>query len=498
MISFVGMLLFPTLLTGQILDPELYSYDCIEDDNESFVDTTYRGLYESRNGRYHSPHGEIRFLFAFVELVYQDTLVAKDPSPNGTSEWPKGELPSWKDDLLSPFAPNGISNQHLTKYYQYASSNNHIVLGDYLFAPTNNGVFQLNTISGKVETSSIVNAINQQMGDTIITAHGLNSISYFDNWELSMTVGREKIDIGDGHWDYVVFIIRNSIEPANSCGNTSFDSKYLLGHYTDAYTKVCTNGEIPTQIIRHEYAHMLLGGNNFHTGGGGYSSSGNNGNGNYWIPQTGGWGLLGLYGCSLWCWNAWDRQRLGWVDPTSTYEISARNQNGIEVNGDLDATNPEDAGIYVLRDFVTTGDAIRIKLPYIDSNKEYQEWLWIENHQGVDNNNNEFDKWQFQDGDCVEDLEHGLMMYMQINNDTRVSNDSKYIFDAEHNHANYTRVLTANGLWDREFLLEYVNNGCVSFDTVRPFVRLFENPFTGSEDQSHFAYDLDNDDVIEI
>lgn len=86
MISFVGMLLFPTLLTGQILDPELYSYDCIEDDNESFVDTTYRGLYESRNGRYHSPHGEIRFLVAFVELVYDGTDV-EDPSPNGTSEW---------------------------------------------------------------------------------------------------------------------------------------------------------------------------------------------------------------------------------------------------------------------------------------------------------------------------------------------------------------------------------------------------------------------------
>lgn len=496
-ISFVGMLLFPTLLTGQILDPELYSYDCIEDDNESFVDTTYRGLYESRNGRYHSPHGEIRFLVAFVELVYDGTDV-EDPSPNGTSEWPKGELPVWRDSLLSPFTPNGISNRHLTKYYQYASSNNHIVLGDYLVAPTNNGVFKVNTTDGyiKYKPEVIIDAINQQMGNTIITANGLNNISDFDKWTPSSN-GVEKSNTGNGQWDFVVFVVRNATTPASSTGYTSGTTSYLLGHQCNLYTTVCTNGEIPTQIIRHEYAHMLLGGNNFHTGGGGYSSSGNDGNGNYWIPQAGGWGLLGLYGCSLWCWNAWDRQRLGWVDPTSTYEISARNQNGIEVNGDLDATNPDDAGIYVLRDFVTTGDAIRIKLPYIDSNKEYQEWLWIENHQGVENNDNEFDKWQFQDGDCVEDLEHGLMMYMQINNDTRVSNDSKYIFDAEHNHANYTRVLTANGLWDREFLLEYVNNGCVSFDTVRPFVRLFENPFTGSEDQSHFAYDLDNDDVIE-
>ena len=44
----------------------------------SFVDTTYRGLYESRNGASHSPHGEIRFLVAFIELVYEDTNVV-DP-----------------------------------------------------------------------------------------------------------------------------------------------------------------------------------------------------------------------------------------------------------------------------------------------------------------------------------------------------------------------------------------------------------------------------------
>ena len=62
-ISLIGILLsFPTLLIGQILDPEIYSYDCIEEENNIFVDTTYRGLYESRNGASHSPHGEIRFL----------------------------------------------------------------------------------------------------------------------------------------------------------------------------------------------------------------------------------------------------------------------------------------------------------------------------------------------------------------------------------------------------------------------------------------------------
>ena len=495
------MMLFPTLLIGQILDPEVYSYDCIEEENNAFVDTTYRGLYESRNGASHSPHGEIRFLVAFVELIYEGTEV-EDPSPNGTEQWRPGELPIWKDDLLSPFTPNGISNHHLTKYYQYASSNNHIVLGDYLESSTNNGLFQVNTVTGNIGVSSIIDAINQQLGNSIRTVHDLNSISDFDKWttvESENNFGTEKSNVGNGKWDYVVFVVRNSIYPPQACGATYYygTEKELLGFPIDAYTIVCTNDEIPTHIIRHEYAHMLLGGNNMHTAGGGYSSSNYNGKGNYWIPQTGGWGLLGLYGCSLWCWNAWDRQRLGWVDSTSTYEISARNQNGIEVSGDLDATDPNDSGIYVLRDFVTTGDAIRIKLPYIDSGKEYQEWLWIENHQGVDNNDNEFDQWQYQDRECVEDLEPGLMMYIQVNNDTRISDNYKYIYNENYNHADYTRVLTANGLWDRDFLLDSVNNGCVNYDPVRPFVRLFENPFTGTEDQSQYTCDLDNDNKIE-
>lgn len=91
-ISLIGILLsFPTLLIGQILDQELYSYDCIDEEDNAFVDTIYRGLYESRNGASHSPHGEIRFLVAFVELVYDGTDV-EAPSPNGTEQWRPGEL----------------------------------------------------------------------------------------------------------------------------------------------------------------------------------------------------------------------------------------------------------------------------------------------------------------------------------------------------------------------------------------------------------------------
>lgn len=94
-------MLFPTLLIGQILDPKVYSYDCIENENESFIDTTYRGLYESRNGASHSPHGEIRLLVAFIELVYEGTEV-EDPSPNGTAEWPMFSAAILIPSILTP------------------------------------------------------------------------------------------------------------------------------------------------------------------------------------------------------------------------------------------------------------------------------------------------------------------------------------------------------------------------------------------------------------
>ncbi|MBO2526093.1 MAG: hypothetical protein CW341_10420, partial [Bacteroidetes bacterium] len=198
------------------------------------------------------------------------------------------------------------------------------------------------------------------------------------------------------------------------------------------------------------------------------------------------------YGSSLMCWNAWDRYRLGWKAAGNTYDISARSSDGVtEVNGDIDISNGN--GTYILRDFVTTGDAIRIKLPFINEDMEYPEWIWLENHQGVNNNNIEFDQWQFQDVTCVQDFEPGLMAYIQINSDVRESHNAHDIIDQ---FANYLIPLTANGFWDRNFLIDSVYNDCVSYSWARPFIRVVENPLTGCGDHSFYSVDLDGNDSL--
>ena len=141
-------LLIISLLLGHFLsfaqiDHTRGIWDVFENEEYNYIPSS--GILDSRNGHRLSPHGEIRFLLAFVELEYSNPDI--DPSPTGTVEWPVGQLPVWKDDLLGNHAPSRLSNKHLTKYFQMASSNGHIVLGDYLLAPDNGGVFKFQQIT---------------------------------------------------------------------------------------------------------------------------------------------------------------------------------------------------------------------------------------------------------------------------------------------------------------------------------------------------------------
>lgn len=189
---------------------------------------------------------------------------------------------------------------------------------------------------------------------------------------------------------------------------------------------------------------------------------------------------------------------MNWKPAGNQYNPSARNgDNTIEVNGDLDASNPVHAGVYTLRDFVTTGDAIRIKLPFMNTDSEYQQWLWIENHAGIDINQNPFDQWQYQasNTNCIIGSTPGLAIYIQIDKDIRESDNAQSIYGG---HAAYIRPLPANGLWDRDFSEQVVFNDCVSWSNTRPFERLLKNPFSGGGDQEFYSWDIDANGTIQM
>ncbi len=264
----------------------------------------------------------------------------------------------------------------------------------------------------------------------------------------------------------------------------------ILGYSANTYSQFSSHNGIPSDIMRHEFSHLLYGGNNFHAGGGGFYTGGQ-----FFITRSHGWSNMGLYDASLSSWNAWDRQRMGWKTPGSNYEITARNTNNtVFLSGDLDASTGLGAGTYTLRDFVSTGDAIRIKLPFTDANTEYPEFLWVENHQGQALNGNPFDKWQHESAGstCVSGIIPGLQMYVQIGKETRVSTTSSSPIYGEY--CDYLRPLDASGHYDEVIASTDQLVNCVCWQCPKPpFKRYQANPFTGSADRHTVSRDLNSD-----
>ena len=429
-----------------------------------------------------------------------DYVNGGDPTPaEGTVGWPAHTLPVWANELTDVNDPVGEASGVMTKYYQMASSGNYTVLGDYLLAPDNGGIFKVQTesiLAVEPDNQELMAAVDQKTGGDFITAHGLNNISYFDLWTCpDNEYGLPKITPGTENpakYDHVVFIWRNSA--FNGIGNYSYFSPgTMLGYEANTYSWFGAYDKVPTQIMIHEYAHLIYGGLDFHCGGGGWFTGGD-----YWIPAIGGWSNLGLSGSSLLSWNAWDRLRLDWKAPGNQFTVSARNEsNSVETNGDLDAANPSQSGIYTLRDFVTTGDAIRIKLPFTNPESEYPEYLWLENHNTFSMNHCEWDRFLWEDGNsCIQPAVYGLYAYMQIDRETRQGATFEEVFKG---YAMYLRPVTAEGFYDKEFEPATVPNDCIGSMPMYPFNRLPENanPLTGSGDQEFYAVDWNNDNVLD-
>lgn len=451
-------------------------------------------LYASHNGWHLPTEGTLRILIVFCEINYQNP--DEDPTKGGNEVWPAGRIPAWADDLVDPFPPSSaFTAKGLTGYFLHASSGKLLILGDYLKHPVDGKIFS----ASKYDIRELVNNINEALGNRIVTQSGLNDIQHFDHWTLGTPEtgpGLPKISPSTespSKYDHVMFIWRNrkGADNTGAAFNSGFGAK-LLGYEANSYSINTTYRDLPFKLIRHEFSHLILGGNNFHCGGGGHAAPG------YFPHLLGGWSILGLHDSSLQTWNAWDRQRLGWKTLGSDYEITARNADNSEfVNGDLDALINLHEGIYILRDFATYGDAIRIKIPNPEPEQSFAQFLWLEFHQGQRSNKIIFDRWQYEspDLDCVKALVPGILAYMQIDRENRYGCSSQDVYGG---YADYLRPMPANGFWDRAVSLTDEMNDCIQYDYTKPFKLIAPNPLSGSSDLDRLIEDLNKDGRIEF
>jgi len=288
--------------------------------------------------------------------------------------------------------------------------------------------------------------------------HGFN-VSDFDNWSFPSTYCPKK-HLSDNNIDLLVIVWRrNYLYRQVRDGGELF---YGIGTNTNTFDGlshcIYTYSNDVVGCMRHEFAHGLLGNNSYHTGGAGAGKRN-------FLSNIGGYSILSSFNRNLYSCNGWDRWRLGWKNPDNQFYISARSATDrSEVETDLIYGESLTENEFILRDFLKYGDAIRIKLPYLQTLRPNakNQYLWIENHQLLPGSIEEDDS-----------KPKGIRFNIQIGNDQ---------LDCTTSRANYFVPLSAFGNYDFHYYCnpDNVPSGAKAIDYYTAYTNSQSaNPFTG-------------------
>jgi M6 family metalloprotease-like protein len=429
---------------------------------------------KSSEGYYISPYGRLHMLIVYAEMEFDSSYAQLDPekNPEGGKGWKVHRLPYWREKIISP-TPDG--DGFMTRYFRQASFGRFEVTGDFLdtlitvpISTVRDGrgnIVPQEAYGNNLYRKAVLDRVNAMRKPRL---HWGSDWADFDRWNFTGNGYPNKLE-PNGRHDLVVVIWRN-IHVAYLGEFSGFvtqgDFGQVQGKGTDMYSIFKTSSQSPEMIMRHEFSHMLYGANNFHTAGGGVGTR-------TFMSTLGGWSNMSAADNCSPVWNAWDRERLAWRNPGNQYVLSTRcAQGGQEIDGAL-AYGQQlcGDGVLMLRDFVTTGDAIKIALPHIPGTTEAQ-YLWLENHQR-------------REGfiDHEKTLVPGLYAYIQVGKDER---EGKNIFAGENN---YLWPLVAAGNYD----FRYEPEGMV---LVQEAARA--NPFTGHHYLMRHCRDKGGDGKITV
>ena len=445
------------------------------------------------------PRGEIRMLNFFVNIIY-DVHPEREKPFAKTNHWNMVLLESLNqnppDYLLrlmdTVYNPNNLYGC-ITRLYGESSFDELQITGDFVIVNIKESrVLKLGSFNESNIENAAVDFINEQGG--LQTMYGHNDISYYDN--------------GSGKIGFIQFFFRNITKEygGDSAGSGYFSttmlrSKKLLinGNYypfSGIGTAQCVGTHDvslnPTGIVQHEISHSFFGPNSFHTSGGNHRRSGE-----YmpFLPMQCGYGLMGGSGSTLVSCNGYERWRMHWQHESNRnandWWIVARDIDGNPKNADISKEDGQQT--FILRDFVTYGDAVRIKLPYKDSESSSNQYIWIENHQS--GRNNKLDFLQFaNESDCRPQQVAGVYAYYQIGRDilSGANNDVYYA-----NERDNLRMIPAEGYWNYSYHVAdtVYNIKCINWATHDCYYsRDAENPFCGTHDmEGHFSVSDDED-----
>ena len=242
--------------------------------------------------------------------------------------------------------------------------------------------------------------------------------------------------------------------------------------YYGGYTH-CLGTASTYDLFIHEVSHNIFSFQHY---------AGNNGTmGKYFYYEIGPWGFMNLTPIN--CANAWERWYLGWIDIKANGANSdIKNELDLPVNGE-----------FILRDFITSGDVVRIKVPNGTGRKQY---IWLENHVGTSIYDNSV--WSSSNG-CVENAlpsaARGLIALIESINDDR-NNPTTSL---SNELTNAIKQIHSKGNHDYSFALQNTTPSCLLWgNSIKNMIEGDANSLSGQSRSSGIRLDYNNNGVIPV
>ena len=411
----------------------------------------------------HTPRGLLRALVIYVQFAPQ----GQGHGYNGTmANWPLNNLPSNQEEFFytneSQFYPGDDTKNISNFFYQHSNP-------DYPFMFVGEAFPHLITIPIFPEDANISSAWDEFIRralDSIQVNHSDFDWSRFD---------RRKNRVGSGHYqtdnsvedpdnvlDFVVIRFRfwdNALRPTEEyqwltqrTGENAWNM--IISHplsdsiSTDFFSGfTMAKGNVFESVFIHEFAHNLFGS--------GHQVDANKQFGKHFNMT---YGYSFIHRTALHSINAWDRWWLDWID--IKHDLS-----DVQHNGD-----------YWLRDFITTGDAMRIKLRTPDG-----QYVWVENRTGATVWDDRRDPEQQIQGYTIPPAPQGAIMFLEGLSDDRVERTGS-------GNPNRIKFLYHQGNFDYARSSDFSTHFS-GRNRLYHFDHLAANPFGGHNDHSEIRDD---------
>jgi parallel beta-helix repeat protein len=303
----------------------------------------------STNGLYKPSNGQMHVLYIYAQFP-------DDNYQSGNQNWPVNQPPVLMNNSVDETWSTSPTPGTATEYFNEASFDQFKFTGKEYF------VIAPHTRQWYLDNNKTRYHINREVIEEL---DNTISFSEFDRWDYISTYNH--VESADEFVDFIVIIWRNiSMDLSNedyvyntfqfgNYGDLGWGANYFVDNGSKEINPFWTSGSgggatltnaISGNKLRssiHEYAHYLLGNNDHHNG---FSF----------------WAMLDDWGARSNQINYYERDRLGWTpESANIYEID----------------NSTQTTSVTLRDFATTGDAVRI------ATGTSNEYFIIENHQRI-------------------------------------------------------------------------------------------------------------------